>query len=84
MSTQTQPKIEASLWEKLGDGFIAFSEGVSRSLTRLIGSSNERYVRKLGYIRAQAAAQHAHRYPRLAARINELEDEDAGPDRRAS
>ena len=39
--------------ERIGDGFNAFSEWVSRGLTRMLGSSNERTVRKLGYIRTQ-------------------------------
>jgi preprotein translocase subunit SecA len=41
-----------SFWEKLSDGLTAFSEGVGKFLTRLLGSSNERYVRSLGYMRA--------------------------------
>jgi preprotein translocase subunit SecA len=45
--------MDVSLWEKLGDGLSAFSEATSRFLTRLFGSSNERAVRKLGYIRAK-------------------------------
>ena len=39
--------------EKLGDTFTSFSEGVANLLTRLFGSSNERHIRKLGYIRAR-------------------------------
>src|SRR5439155_23492472 len=50
MSTETS--MDVGFWEKLGDGLTAFSEGVSRFLTRLLGSSNERYIRKLGYIRS--------------------------------
>jgi len=38
------------VWERIGDGLLAASDGVSRFLTRLFGASNERYVRKLGYI----------------------------------
>ena len=50
-------KAEVSFWEKLGDGLSAFSEGVGQFLTRMLGSSNERYVRKLGYIRAARKAE---------------------------
>jgi preprotein translocase subunit SecA len=53
MSTATS--MDVSLWDKLGDNLSAFSDGVGRFLTRLFGSSNERYVRKLGYIRATSA-----------------------------
>ena len=52
MSTETS--MDVGFWEKLGDGLSAFSEGVGKFLLRLFGSSNERYVRGLGYIRASA------------------------------
>jgi preprotein translocase subunit SecA len=51
MSTDT--KLDVSFWEKLGDGLSAFSEATASFLTRLLGSSNERVVRKLGYIRSR-------------------------------
>src|SRR5271167_3110510 len=38
------------VWERIGDGLLAASDNISRFLTRLFGASNERYVRKLGYI----------------------------------
>lgn len=37
--------------DKLGDWFTAFTAWIERFLTRLFGSSNERRVRQLGYIR---------------------------------
>ena len=45
MSKETS--VDVGIWERIGDGLSAFSEGVSRFLTRVMGSSNERYVRKL-------------------------------------
>ena len=65
MSTETS--MDVGFWEKLGDGLSAFSEGLGKFLLGLFGSSNERYVRKLGYIRAREPGSHAHRHPRLAA-----------------
>src|SRR5262245_28277999 len=54
MSTETSsPNMEASFWEKLGERLSGFSEFVGRFLLRLFGSSNERYIRKLGYIAAK-------------------------------
>jgi preprotein translocase subunit SecA len=54
MSTETSsPHMEASFWEKLGERLSGFSEFVGRFLLRLFGSSNERYIRKLGYIAAK-------------------------------
>jgi len=49
----TDAKLDVSLWEKLGDGLSAVGEGVSKLLTRVMGSSNERYVRALGYVRSK-------------------------------
>lgn len=68
--------------EKIGDAFTAFSEGVARLLMRLLGSSNERHIRKLGYLRPKAADQ-PHRIVagslldqvnNLEARMKELTD----------
>src|SRR5438067_2472025 len=71
MSTDTT--VEVSVWEKIGDGFSAFSEWISSSLTRVMGSSNERYVRKLGYIRNRATGTHTVTPGSLLAQINALE-----------
>src|SRR5262245_34322494 len=48
----TESNLDVSFLEKLGDGLSAFSEGLGGFLTRLLGSSNERYIRKLGYVRS--------------------------------
>jgi preprotein translocase subunit SecA len=48
-----ETSVDVSFWEKLGDGLSAFSEGTAHFLTRLLGSSNERAIRKLGYIRSR-------------------------------
>src|SRR4051812_31000135 len=72
MSTDT--KMEVSLWEKLGDGLSAFSENAGRFLMRLFGSSNERYIRKLGYVRpAKPGAQHTVIPGSLLDQINSFE-----------
>ena len=47
--------MEPGFWEKLSDKLTAFSEGVSKFLMRLFGSSNERYIRQLGFVRAKSA-----------------------------
>src|SRR5262245_43008416 len=47
----TETKMDVSFLEKLSDKLSAFSEGVVNLLGRMFGSSNERYLRKLGYIR---------------------------------
>ncbi len=77
MSTDTieTPPAGVSFWEKLGDGMTAFSEGFSRFLTRLLGTSNERYVRKLGYVRATApGASHTVIPGSLLDQVNSLEE----------
>ena len=73
MSTETS--MDVSVWEKLGDGLSAFSDGVGRFLTRLFGSSNERYVRKLGYIRSNApGVAHTVIPGSLLDSVNKLEE----------
>jgi preprotein translocase subunit SecA len=49
----TESTMDLSLLEKVGDTLSAFSEGFANFLTRLFGSSNERTIRKLGYIRSK-------------------------------
>jgi preprotein translocase subunit SecA len=44
--------IDLNILERLGDGFNTLSEGMANFITRLFGSSNERYIRNLGYIRS--------------------------------
>src|SRR3954469_14351099 len=74
MSTDTKANLDVSLWEKIGDGITAFQEGFGRFLMRLFGSSNVRYVRKLGYIRAQQpGAEHTVIPGSILAQVNELE-----------
>src|SRR5579872_6549796 len=74
MSTaETTSTMAADVWEKLGDGFSALTEWFSSSLTRVMGSSNERFVRKLGYIRNKATGTHTVTPGSLLAQINALE-----------
>src|SRR5262245_22244748 len=74
MST-TDSQVESSFWEKLGDGLSAFGEGVGRFLTRLFGSSNERFVKGLGYIRPnKAGATHTVTPGSILAQICALEE----------
>ena len=49
----SEQSMDVNILEKIGDALSAFSEGTARFLTRLLGSSNERHIRKLGYIRAR-------------------------------
>jgi preprotein translocase subunit SecA len=72
----TTPNIESTFWDKLTDGLSGFSENVGRFLTRLLGNSNERHVRKLGYIRAnKAGAKHTVVPDSLLYQINALEEQ---------
>jgi preprotein translocase subunit SecA len=72
MSTDTS--MDTSFWESLGDGLSSFSDGVGKFLLRLFGSSNERYVRKLGYIRPTTpTAAHTVIKGSLLAQVNDLE-----------
>jgi preprotein translocase subunit SecA len=71
----TETAMDVSVLEKLGDGFNAFSEGVGQFLTRLFGSSNERHIRKLGYIRSKDPdVPPTVIAESLLAQVNELEE----------
>jgi preprotein translocase subunit SecA len=68
--------MDVSLFERLGDGFNAFSEGAAGFLMRLFGSSNERYIRKLGYIRSKDPDVPPTVVPGLLlAQVNDLENQ---------
>jgi preprotein translocase subunit SecA len=72
MSTDT--KMDVGILEKIGDAFNSFSEKTVSFLTRLLGSSNERVVRKLGLIASKDPQKPYQVVPgSLLARINELE-----------
>jgi preprotein translocase subunit SecA len=67
--------MEVSVWERIGDGLSAVSEWVSSSLTVVFGSSNERFVRSLGYQRTNDADPPYRVIPgSLLARINSFEE----------
>ncbi len=51
MSSQTS--VESSFLEKLTDGFSSLSDSMAQLILRIFGSSNERAIRKLGYIRSR-------------------------------
>ncbi len=54
-SSAPQDADQLSLWEQIGDFFSSLSEGAVSLITRVFGSSNERYIRKLGYVRVKEA-----------------------------
>ena len=37
--------------EKLGEWFTSFTGGIEKIITRLFGASNERQIRKIGFLR---------------------------------
>jgi preprotein translocase subunit SecA len=66
--------VDTNFWEKLSDGLSAFSEGVGKFFLNLFGSSNERIIRSLGYVRAsQPGAVHTVIPGSLLAQVNDLE-----------
>ena len=71
----TTPTWLANLWEKVSDSVSTFVEGAIKAVTRLIGSSNERYVRQLGYVRPnKPGAEHTVVPGSLLAQINSFEE----------
>jgi preprotein translocase subunit SecA len=74
-TTSTSSTLE-DLWDRFTDGLTAASDGVSRFLTRLFGASNERYVRKLGYVPTNDPAKPPTVLPgSLLAQVNALEEQ---------
>jgi preprotein translocase subunit SecA len=74
--SKTDAAVDVGFFERLGDGLSAFSETISKFLTRLLGSSNERYVRTLGYIRpASPGATHTVIPNSMLEQVNRLEEQ---------
>ena len=70
----TQPNLDVSLWERFTDGLGAFSEGVVNLLGRWFGSSNERLVRSLGFIRPKGRETHTVAPGSVLDQVNSLEE----------
>ena len=70
----TDQHLQLTLWERFTDGLSAFSEGIVNFLGRLFGSSNERYVRALGYIRPKGSEAHTVTPGSLLDLVNTLEE----------
>lgn len=66
-------QVDMTLLEKIGERLTSFSEGFVGALTRILGTSNDNYVRKLGYLRARGTAQHQVTPGSMLGRINDLE-----------
>ena len=69
MATDTQ--MDIGLLEKVGDTLSSLSEGFVGFLTRLLGSSNENFVRKLGYIRSRDKMSYSVTPGSLLAQVND-------------
>jgi preprotein translocase subunit SecA len=70
----TDTKLEMGLLEKLGEKFTNFGDGVVKAMTRVFGSSNERFVRKIGFIPSSDPNKPHTIIPgSLTARVNALE-----------
>jgi preprotein translocase subunit SecA len=72
MATVTQGP-DIGILERVGDSLSSMSEGFVNFLSRLLGSSNENYVRKLGYVRSRDRLSYAVTPGSLLAKVNELE-----------
>jgi preprotein translocase subunit SecA len=71
----TDNKMEISFWEKLTDSFGAFTESIVRFLSRLFGSSNERQITSIGYIRPRGGEEQHKVIPgSILDQVNALEE----------
>ena len=67
-------QLEMGFFEKLGEKFSNFPDAVMKAMTRVFGSSNERFVRKIGFIASTDPNKPHQIVPgSLLARVNELE-----------
>src|SRR3954470_21294456 len=64
---------DVGILERVGDSLTSVSEGFVGFLTRLLGSSNENYVRKLGYVRSRDKMSYTVTPGSLLAQVTELE-----------
>ena len=72
----SQSKLEPGFFERLGDLFSSFTEGVMNFITRLIGGSpSERRTKQLGYYRPKHAEAHTAIPGSVLDRVNRLEDQ---------
>src|SRR4051812_3922307 len=72
MSSGTQ-QVDATFLEKVGDTLSSLSEGFVGLLSRVLGSSNEKYIRSLGYVRSRDKQPYAVVPGSILARVNDLE-----------
>ncbi|HYT89354.1 MAG TPA: hypothetical protein VEL76_11665, partial [Gemmataceae bacterium] len=68
-----ETKVESSFWERFTDTLGSWGEGIVSFLGRLFGSSNERTIRSLGYIRGREG-EHTVVPGSLLAQVNGLEE----------
>ncbi len=71
---KTQQQMDLSFWEKLVDFLTAFSDGMVSFLGRMFGSSNERMVHSLGFIRPRNSPEHIAVPGSLLQQVNVLEE----------
>src|SRR5262245_5621480 len=66
--------LEMGFLEKVGEKFSNFGDNTVKFITRIFGSSNERFVRKLGFIASTSPEKPHTIIPgSLTAQVNELE-----------
>jgi preprotein translocase subunit SecA len=74
----TDTKLEMGFLEKVGEKFSNFGDNTVKLITRLFGSSNERFVRKLGFIASTSPDKPHTVIPgSLLAQVNALESQMA-------
>ena len=69
----TETNLAVGLWEKFTDTLGAVSEGIVGFLGRIFGSSNERLVRSLGFIRPKGTEAHTVAPGSILDQVNSLE-----------
>jgi preprotein translocase subunit SecA len=71
----TEQQMDATFWEKLTDSLGAMTEGFVGFLGRLFGSSNERHIKTIGYLRPRSGEEEHGVVPgSLLDQVNSLEE----------
>ena len=69
----TETNLDIGIWERFTDSLSSISEGIVGFLGRIFGSSNERLVRALGYIRPKGSEEHTVAPGSVLHKVNSLE-----------
>ena len=78
----SETSLDVGLWDRFTDGLGAVTDGIVGFLGKIFGSSNERLIRSLGYIRPKGSEGHSVTPGSFLDRVNLARTDHAGIARR--